>query len=68
MSRAYDHYDDDDRSSSRGQRWYEFECPGCDAHNPYEAGFGVGYEVLCYYCGIHYNVIERDGGFKLKEA
>ena len=68
MSRLYDLDDDAGESKAGRRRWYEFECPGCDAHNPYEGGFAVGDEVLCYYCGIHYKVLDRDGRFRLKEA
>lgn len=69
MAGGYDHYDDDEgEKAGRGGKWREFECPGCDAHNPYDGGFGIGDEVLCYYCGIHFKVVERDGRFKLKEV
>ena len=67
MSR-FDHYDEDDEKKVKGGRFFEFECPDCNAHNPYDDGFKVGSEILCYYCGLHFKVIERDGGFRLKET
>jgi DNA-directed RNA polymerase subunit RPC12/RpoP len=30
---------------------YEFDCPVCDANNPYDDGFSDGDEMRCNYCG-----------------
>ena len=54
--------DDDDLSK---RRFDEFDCPDCDATNPYDDKFGHGDEVLCFYCGNTYEVRVNDSG-KLK--
>jgi transcription elongation factor Elf1 len=64
---VHDYYYDDDQKPG-AKVFKEFECPDCSAHNPYDDGFKVGQEILCYYCGLHFKVVEREGGFKLKEA
>lgn len=30
---------------------YEFDCPECDANNPWPDGFADQGEVQCHYCG-----------------
>ncbi len=30
---------------------YEFDCPECDANNPWDDGFKEGDAVRCHYCG-----------------
>ena len=46
----------------------EFDCPNCNANNPYGDGFRVGEEIRCYYCGTEYKVkITDTGKLKLKE-
>jgi transcription elongation factor Elf1 len=45
---------------------YEFECPECNAHNPYDDGFGDGSEIVCYYCGTNFKVKLAEGKMKLK--
>ncbi len=44
----------DQRENRRGSglRFTEFECPECDANNPYDDGFEVGDEIACFYCGV----------------
>lgn len=32
-------------------KWDEFDCPECTAHNPWDDGFSVGDEVFCNWCG-----------------
>lgn len=62
-------YDYDDGDGGRGgRRFYDFECPSCDAHNPYDAGYTFGDEVICYSCGVQFKVRERSGKAKLEEA
>ncbi len=61
--------DDNGPAGLKGGRFFEFDCPECSAHNPYADGFRVADEVLCFYCGISYQVRSRDaGGFRLKPA
>jgi ribosomal protein S27E len=62
--------DDDDRprGEPKGQRFLEFDCPGCNANNPWSEGFKDRDEVTCHYCGVSYRVTISDGGkLKLKE-
>jgi transcription elongation factor Elf1 len=62
---ALDYYGDDEGEGEASRRFTEFECPECDATNPWDDGFGDGDEVLCYYCGMSYKVQVSEGG-KLK--
>ena len=51
--------DDDDSADSEGTAkkiWTEFQCPECEADNPYDDGFGFGHEVACHWCGRLYLV------------
>ncbi|RMG10842.1 MAG: hypothetical protein D6729_18915 [Deltaproteobacteria bacterium] len=61
--------DDDEAPPEKKKRYTEFECPDCDASNPYDDGFGDGDEVRCFYCGQLYVVQVTDSGrLKFKEA
>ena len=46
----------------RNIRYFEFDCPLCDANNPYDEGFKAGEEVLCYYCGTTFRVRSSSEG------
>lgn len=67
------HFDDDDESPRRkadGIVLKEFECPGCNAHNPCDEKVDRrGIELRCNYCGIEYKVThdETTSRFKFKE-
>ena len=51
------------------KRFDEFDCPTCNANNPYGDGFKVGEEIRCFYCGTEYKVKVTDTGkLKLKET
>ncbi len=65
---GYDDDDDETRSNSgTATRFKEFDCPGCNAHNPVE--FGEGDELLCNYCGQEYRVkVSQEGKAKLRET
>lgn len=66
---AHDRHGDDDEEQEKQKRFDEFECPDCDANNPWDEGFGNGDEVRCFYCGMAYEVVISDGGrLKFKEA
>lgn len=57
---------DDDRG--RARRFGDFDCPGCNANNPYDDAFGDGDEVRCYYCGQEYRAEVNDSGrLRLRE-
>jgi len=63
-------YDDDSRGDDlgRGRKFGDFDCPACNANNPYDEGFGDGDEVLCYYCGQEFQVrVTDEGRLKLRE-
>lgn len=66
--------DEDELQSAEGEegnrrRFKDFDCPACDANNPYDDSFGDGDEILCYYCGQAYDVhISKEGRLRLKEA
>lgn len=57
------HYDEDDEDKTllpAQKKFKEFDCPGCDAHNPCDPPVGNKDEVLCNYCGCDYQVIVTD--------
>ena len=58
---------DDEKPDQREGMHFEFECPDCNAHNPYDDGFRVGSEVLCFYCGNQFKVAMSEGKLKLKD-
>ncbi|RKH09964.1 hypothetical protein D7V97_15055 [Corallococcus sp. CA053C] len=65
-------FDDDDfakeAGAANGSRVFkEFECPGCDAHNPVDDTFTDGEELRCNYCGCEYLArVNSEGRLKLK--
>jgi len=68
---ADDEDDKDQQLASEGsrRRFADFDCPGCNANNPYDDGFGDGDDILCYYCGQEYRVqVTDEGRLRLKEA
>jgi hypothetical protein len=65
---AFEEGNDDGDPGTRARRFNDFDCPGCDANNPYDDGFGDGDEVLCYYCGLEFRVTVNDEGrLRLRE-
>ena len=66
-------FDDDEveghgSGEGRARRFQDFDCPACNANNPYDDSFGDGDEVLCYYCGQEYKVVvSTEGKLRLKE-
>ena len=67
---AFDEDDQSDRSISDGRRKFkDFDCPTCNANNPYDEPFGDGDDVLCYYCGQEYRVqVTEEGRLRLREG
>jgi transcription elongation factor Elf1 len=62
-----DHFEDDDAKGSgeelgRTRRFDDFDCPDCNANNPYDDAFGDGDEIRCYYCGQEFKVEVNDSG------
>jgi hypothetical protein len=67
------HEDEDERPKDeelgRARRFNDFDCPDCNANNPYDDGFGDGDEVRCYYCGQELRVeVTEAGRLRLREA
>lgn len=64
-----DDYEDDAKGSpeelGEDRRFADFDCPDCNANNPYDDGFGDGDEIRCYYCGQEFRV-DVSGGGKLR--
>ncbi|MHB8418069.1 MAG: hypothetical protein ACYDCL_08330 [Myxococcales bacterium] len=61
--------DADLASSASGakRRFKDFDCPDCNANNPYDDGFGDGEEIRCYYCGTEFKAaVNDDGRLRLK--
>jgi len=68
-----DQHEDDEKPTSedlgRDRRFSDFDCPDCNANNPYDDGFGHGDEVRCYYCGQEFKADVSDSGrLRLREA
>ena len=68
-----DAYDEDDDLQpddlGRARRFQDFDCPDCNANNPYDDSFGDGDEIRCYYCGQEFRVEVNDSGrLRLREA
>ena len=63
-------YDDDDDKPEKGKKKKldEFDCPSCNANNPWPDGLNDGEEINCHYCGTSYLVrFSDEGKLKLKE-
>jgi transcription elongation factor Elf1 len=54
--------DESDNKEAASARSKEFDCPSCNANNPYSEGFTVGDEIRCFYCGLEFRVEVRDDG------
>ncbi len=65
------HDDDDDDRPSKGEKkkkLMEFDCPGCNANNPWPDGFSDRDEVICHYCGTTLEArVSDEGRLKLRE-
>ncbi len=59
---------EDEMKATPGQKFKDFECPDCTAHNPYDDGFKAGDEVRCFYCGSEFKVLEADGKLRFRSA
>jgi transcription elongation factor Elf1 len=63
-----DYGDESSDDSGKPKNFDEFDCPLCNANNPYGDGFKENDEIRCYYCGQEYKVkIDGSGKLKLKE-
>jgi hypothetical protein len=53
----------------RNRRFNDFDCPECNANNPWDDGFGDGDEIRCFYCGLEFEVEVNDSGkIRFREA
>lgn len=64
---AIDQHDDDETRDApeelgRRRRFADFDCPDCNANNPWDDTFGNGDEVRCYYCGQEFKADVNDSG------
>lgn len=69
MNRDHDDEDDarGDEVLGRARRFGDFDCPECNANNPYDDTFGHGDEIRCYYCGQEFRAdVNDDGRLRLK--
>lgn len=67
MSHDYDE-DDDKPETGKKKKVDEFDCPSCNANNPWPDGLNEGEEINCHYCGTSYLVrFSDEGRLKLKE-
>jgi transcription elongation factor Elf1 len=59
---------EEEGSSVETKRRKDFDCPECNANNPYDEGFGPGDEVRCFYCGMEYKVeLTQEGKWRFRE-
>ncbi len=62
-------HEEEESGGGDAKRRKDFDCPDCNANNPYDDGIGPGDEVRCYYCGQEFRVEVNDSGrLRLKEA
>jgi hypothetical protein len=62
--------DHDEREADAGsvKVFDEFDCPVCNANNPYGDGFKPREEIRCFYCGTSFVAkVDDSGKLKLKE-
>ncbi|MFT3707303.1 MAG: hypothetical protein QM817_06515 [Archangium sp.] len=57
--------DDDGKKGDKVKKLFEFDCPSCNANNPWPDGFKDKDEVNCHYCGTTLEARFTDEG-KLK--
>lgn len=63
-----DYSESDEKETEKGIKFFEFDCPVCNANNPYPDGFCPGEEIRCYYCGTEFAVrLSEEGKLKLRE-
>ena len=56
-----------DGPGDEGNRVFkDFDCPDCNANNPYDDGISDGAEVRCFYCGAEFKVRVQAGKMRFK--
>jgi hypothetical protein len=49
------------------RRFKDFDCPDCNANNPWDETFGNGDEIRCFYCGQEFGaVVNEEGRLRLR--
>ena len=65
--RQGDSGDESQRSLGVKRRFKDFDCPDCNANNPWDETFGNGDEIRCFYCGQEFRaVVNEEGRMRLK--
>lgn len=65
---SYDDDDDEKGTAGPAKKFFEFDCPSCNANNPWPDGFVDREEINCHYCGTSYQArISDEGKLKLRE-
>lgn len=60
--------DDDKQPGPKKALWFEFDCPSCNANNPWPDGFKEKEEVHCHYCGTSFEArTSNEGKLKFRE-
>lgn len=60
--------DNEDQNAPPKRKHDDFDCPNCNANNPYDDGIHDGEEVRCFYCGAEFRArIDENGKLKLRE-
>ena len=49
-------------ASGAKRRFKDFDCPDCNANNPYDESFGDGDDIRCFYCGTEFRCAVNDDG------
>lgn len=67
-----DEFDGDESKkgdATDAKNFYEFDCPLCNANNPYDEGFRAGENVRCFYCGTEFrSKVDENGKLRLREV
>ena len=62
-----DQGDENQRSLGVKRRFKDFDCPDCNANNPWDETFGNTDEVRCFYCGQEFRAfVSEEGRLRLK--
>jgi hypothetical protein len=61
--------DDDQSGGAKDRKFFEFDCPSCNANNPWPDGFENDDEINCHYCGTTLQArVSDEGKLKLREV